>query len=1269
MPSSPPRRPGLIALTGALATLAVTAFATQPAGAVPTLLSGASRTSQQAQAATGTHQVTLVTGDRVTLTSLPGGRSVATVKRPPGLDGAVQTTTVGKDLYVYPAEAMPYLAAGVLDQRLFNVTRLVAYGYDDAGTSSLPLIVQHAGAARSASAVKGLTTRRALPSIDAEAASVDRDRAAALWQSLTPASSTARATKAAARSAAAPASTSAPVFADGITHIWLDGRVKATLADSTAQVGAPEVWKSGTDGKGVDVAVLDTGIDSEHPDLAGQVDASQSFVPGEEVTDGHGHGTHTASTIAGTGAASDGKEKGVAPGSHLLVGKVLADNGSGDESWIIAGMQWAAQTQHAKVVSMSLGSTDRSDGTDPMSQAVDDLSKATGALFVIAAGNSGAAGIAAPGAATSALTVAAVDGKDNLASFSSWGPRMTDGALKPEISGPGVNILAARSQYAASGSGFYATMSGTSMATPHVAGAAALVAARHPDWTGQQIKDALVSTSHETPAIVTTKGGSGRLDVKAAALGTVHASANAWSGYYPWPHTADQPAPRTITYTNDGDTDITLALKTRTADESGAADSDVFTLSAQTVTVPAHGTASVTVTADPDAAPFGATSGQLEATDTDGTVVAHTLIGIDREDERYNLTLKAFDRTGAPLTGYVNLLRTGDTSAAQVQIPADGELTLRLPAGQYSAAMFADLPGATGPDDLGLALLSAPDIRLDGNREVHLDARQAHRVSATAPQPTVNQMTRIEWNREVAGAHFNETFLVPLSYGSIWAQSTAPVRDGQFSFVARWRQTAPPLTVTATDQHQPDRSFSDLLVQAGSTPLPEGTSHLKAVYAGAGRTADYAGLDARGKAVVVRISRQSTYDAQAAANREQALAAIAAGAKLLLVVNDRPDRFSSWFGEADHATDSPIEIASIQPQEGAALIASAAHTGLRLTVTSTPVSPYVYDLVERHDGTIPAGDLTYRPAKKDLARVDTEFRGPKDGEGYNGRYDLEDFDTNASGFDFAQQLQSNRTDWMTPGKGRFTWYELSGISDVVEERTPLLDRAAGSRTSGAWFSPVIHPRLGDSTLPNRSSNRLRANIPAWGDGGSGNTGYDYGPSDPALDPLHETVSLYQGDALVQTNPRQLNVTLSPDKLPYRLVAETSQTTVFPTSTATRTEWGFTSAAGTGTLPLIQFDYGVTTDRAGNAEHRTTLNLTASHLAGAAGAGTVDSTTLAVSYDDGTTWKPLALKRSSTGWTAAVSAPKSSRYASIRATAHDSAGNTVSQTVVRAFGLQ
>src|SRR5262249_26515680 len=157
--------------------------------------------------------------------------------------------------------------------------------------------------------------------------------------------------------------------------------------------------------------------------------------------------------------------------------------GYGQDSWVLAGMEWAARSG-AKVVNMSLGDVAPSDGSDPMSQAVNTLSAEYGTLFVIAAGNAGPEPISTPGAAAPALTVGAVDKQDALAYFSSTGPLTVTGALKPDISAPGVDITAARSQDMTDGeTGLYRTLSGTSMATPHVAGAAAILAQRHPGWT------------------------------------------------------------------------------------------------------------------------------------------------------------------------------------------------------------------------------------------------------------------------------------------------------------------------------------------------------------------------------------------------------------------------------------------------------------------------------------------------------------------------------------------------------------------------------------------------------------------------------------------------------------------------------------------------------------------------------------------------------------------------------------------------------------------
>src|SRR5262249_28894774 len=141
------------------------------------------------------------------------------------------------------------------------------------------------------------------------------------------------------------------------------------------------------------------------------------------------------------------------------------------------------------------------DGTDPLSEAVNQLTAATGILFVIAAGNSGPVEqtVAAPGAADAALTVAAVDSADQVASFSSRGPR-AGGALKPDIAAAGGDIGgggAAGTKLGPAVGDYYIKLSGTSMATPHVAASAAILAEQHPDWTATRLKTALMSSAKD----------------------------------------------------------------------------------------------------------------------------------------------------------------------------------------------------------------------------------------------------------------------------------------------------------------------------------------------------------------------------------------------------------------------------------------------------------------------------------------------------------------------------------------------------------------------------------------------------------------------------------------------------------------------------------------------------------------------------------------------------------------------------------------------------
>ncbi|MFJ9818520.1 S8 family serine peptidase [Streptomyces sp. NPDC101151] len=1220
-------------MAAALCLGAVPATAAAPADPVMSVPAGAAQRSPGGDI----HTVTLITGDKVTIGTTADGTVVRSFEAANGATAGFHRAVIDGATYVYPDAALPYVGAGRLDKQLFNVTALIADGYDDTHASRLPLIVSYTDAAaksRTRPKVTGSNVVRRLDSIQGAALAQNRKQARTFWSALTGDSGPA------ARSAK-------PAFAGGIAKIWLDAKVKADLADSTAQIGAQQVWAEGNTGKGVKVAVLDSGVDAEHPDLAGQIDTSAGFVPHEEdVADYNGHGTHVASTIAGTGSASDGKERGVASGARLAIGKVLDAEGSGQESWIIAGMEWAARDQHARIISMSLGGS--GDANDPMSLTVDRLSHDTGALFVVAAGNGGPHAISSPGAADAALTVGAVDAKDRLADFSSQGPRDGDAGLKPELTAPGVDIVAARSHYKR-GSGYYTTMSGTSMATPHVAGAAALLAGEHPDWTGSQLKEALVSSVKATPSYTPYQAGAGRLDALAATHASVFATASAYSGFHTWPPKQGETDVQKVTYTNVGDTPVSLGLAV-----DGPVPAGLFTLSDDRITVPAHGTSSVDLTAQLDRLPGDqSVSAMVTGTDSSGTVRARTLIGGAREGQRQNLTVVAKDRSGRPLTGRVVL--TAEHLFTVLDLDESGTGTARLPVGTYSGWLIADVQGADGPHSRGMALLAFNDVQLDQDRTVTLDGRRTHRILARVPKQTTAVAPRLDVHRSFTDSLVESSMLPNESYDSIWALPTGKkVTSGEFEFGARFRLEQPALTVGTRS-----KNYADPLVKRAAKPLPAGTRTLTAVDAGEGTAQELAHLDVRGKAVLVRGGDPAGITAQAEA-------AASAGAQLLLVVNKGIGRLQPW-DETPWSPESPapLTVATLDADQGADLIGSLRHGAVKLKVTSHPTTDYLYDVVHHWSGAVPA-DPTWREEPKDLGKVDVSFRNYRQGKAMEFRPDV--WRGWAVGNQLTAPAQGERTDWVTSGA---TWLDDAFIQgETGQHAIDVLHYPARKTGKASWFGPIQRPRMGPMGYqPVRYLDTMYITAPGWGDSGAGHVGEAGANFD-----VKDWMALYQGDQQLDWgNAEWLQVpALAPGRLPYRLVLDNDRGTwADPYSTHTLTEWNFTSAA-TGaesaeSLPLIQLDYGVDTDTAGRADRRARLTVTASHLPGTTAA--IGKPSLEVSYDDGKSWQPSDLTRSGDGWRTSLSAPKSADFATLRVIARDNAGNTVSQTITRAFGLR
>lgn len=255
-----------------------------------------------------------------------------------------------------------------------------------------------------------------------------------------------------------------------------------------ARVQAPAAWKTSR-GKGVKLVVIDTGIDMTHPELSGIIKGGWNAIStAATFNDDNGHGTHCSGTIAAKD--DDQGVVGVAPQIDLYGVKVLDENGSGTFDDVIAGMLWAVENK-MEVASMSLGA---GQGNKALEDAVEAMRKG-GVILIAAAGNSGGS-VGYPAAYPGAIAVAASDSKDKLASFSSRGSQVA-------VIAPGVDV---KSTYMGGG---YDTLSGTSMATPHVAGLTALYVATHKGATPEQARAALTAASTKIPGIPDIGQGAG----------------------------------------------------------------------------------------------------------------------------------------------------------------------------------------------------------------------------------------------------------------------------------------------------------------------------------------------------------------------------------------------------------------------------------------------------------------------------------------------------------------------------------------------------------------------------------------------------------------------------------------------------------------------------------------------------------------------------------------------------------------------------------------
>jgi subtilisin family serine protease len=733
----------------------------------------------------------------VTLVPSPSGEPKVVLEAGQSAGSGFAIRREGTRIEVIPHRVLP-LVPDVLDPNLFDVAGLAAMGYDDASADAIPLIVHRAPGIRAVRANPALGKAIELPSIRSAAVPLDKRRAGEFGADL-----------AALAARPGPATTSAGADALGeIDRIWLDAKVtgaRASLAEMApeanglaaadpdpylTQIGAPEAWATGLDGSGVTVAILDSGVDSGHPALTGRVTGEQNFTDSGSAEDRVGHGTHVASLVAGSGTGAEGARQGIAPAADLLNGKVLGDEGEGRLSWVIAGMEWAA-AQGADIVNLSLaaraGLTD-----DPVVQSLDELARTTGALFVVAAGNSGWNGwvpetVTSPGTAASALTVGAVDERDAVPGFSGQGPTRGSYRAKPDVTAPGVEILGARA--GARDGDLYVPMTGTSMATPLVAGAAALVKQLHGDWSWEQVKSAV--TASADPMGPAWSAGAGRLALERVVdVDTTAVPSTLSPG--PALHPNESPLITTVTLRNTGAEERTYSasdLQTAPADGTEAPE-NALVVTPATLTLAPGDSASVDVAFDPAQVDDGYWHGYVDLSVDDGSGLRLPFATYD-EPERYQVDVTVLDRNGDPYAGAaVPLLNVDNGYYYTAWLDDDGQARLRVAPGTYSAVTVVSTEEDGGTTT---AVVGTPALDVHADAALIIDARDAEQVRSPAVHGQATRATEFSmtWNAVAAnGSGYGDVIAPPVEEvvaGRVFVTPAGRGVGGTFEAAIRWR--------------------------------------------------------------------------------------------------------------------------------------------------------------------------------------------------------------------------------------------------------------------------------------------------------------------------------------------------------------------------------------------------------------------------------------------------------------------------------------------------
>jgi hypothetical protein len=799
------------------------------------------------------------------------------------------------------------------------------------------------------------------------------------------------------------------------------------------------------------------------------------------------------------------------------------------------------------------------------------------------------------------------------------------------------------------------------MATPHVAGAAAILAQEHPDWSGAQLKAALVSTAADVHGTVNGVG-TGRLDVARATTQTVTASAGTLNTFLAWPHTGDN-ATKTmkVTYHNAGTSPVTLQLGLSLANGDGtAAPAGLSTLDSGVVSVPSSGDTTVTVTIAAQAGHDGLYQGVLAA--TAAGVSLRTAIAVNQENERYSLSVTTLDRDGATPDGSdmdnAFTYAIGIDSGEVYGLFGDG--TGRLPAGRY--ALHTVIMTSRGFLLPSMTALADPELNLRADTRITMDARTAKEATLSVDKPAGRAAERTlilnTWvapaGRSWGTAIYGDTRFAPLYLGSM-----SGTQSDSFTYLEYDHLEEPLAEVFLKN---PDL---ELPLQFANTPNPQGRWRLTAVYGGNGSPEKLAGKDLSGKLVVLELS---TPDDETALGERIAAIAHAGAAMVALGAT-----VGQYGGSLDSSTLPLPTLAltwrgELSPQT--VKLFEAARTGTaKVDVTARTNSGSTHDLY-----TVTRGRLPANPARtvhtNELAAVTQRYYG-------DGRYYIENRQVTSvttpadaqrslvGGSHQPVQGPLERTEYFTPG----TW-QLGLFGRGLDYLTANpIDLKASPKYQMNWLAPVFGPAMSglrpepfyapQQPWVSQQDTTLDVVVPIHGDG-AGHTPL-YSPGTGYTELFRDNTSIGR----VET-PGTGRFDLPAAKGTYRLVTEANRTDT-ELSTKVTCDWtvklGDSQAPPLLTVGLQPYLDLTSTVKPG---HDINVPATVTRQGGAAGPA-IASLTVDVSYDDGATWTNARITHTADKWTLTLDRTTAG-YASLRAHAADTAGNTITQTIIRALRI-